>query len=79
MGPDRSGLPGHHHGDSDEQDLSASILVGSPSIMVCENGFPLFLPGCRESALRASREASWARLMAAAGQATAAKLQTYLG
>ena len=77
MGPDRSGLPGHHHGDSDEQDLSASILVGSPSIMVCENGFPLFLPGCRESALRASRAMVGAPLKAAAGRATAIRLQTY--
>jgi hypothetical protein len=36
----------------------------------------LFFPGCRESALRASREVPGAPLKAAAGQATAVKLQT---
>ena len=38
----------------------------------------LFFPGCRESALRASRDVPGAPLKAAAGRATAVKLQTKL-
>ena len=41
-----------------------------------EDCFSLFLPGFRESALRASRATVGAPLQAAGGRATAVKLQT---
>ena len=41
-----------------------------------EDCFSLFLPGFRESALRASRATVGAPLQAAGGRATVAKLQT---
>jgi hypothetical protein len=55
----------------------ANVIQLQTGLSRCRQGqLPLFLPGCRESALRASRATVWAPLQAAGGRATAVKLQT---